>query len=95
MVITFLKDGRKPPYSGDELGEDPAHCPQEGFAWRGDGKPGSREGGYSNRTPGDRAKGESLRPDFHTPVHEPHWDYVAPDGKRGRLYTDGTWEWKN
>ncbi len=84
-------DKGKPPYDGAVLGEDPGNCPQEGFKWRGKGKPGSREGGYHNEE-----TGESLRPDFHTPGHKHHWDYEVrgkPEDK-ARLNTDGSWEWK-
>lgn len=87
------KDKTKPPYNGESLGEDPSVCPQEGFEWRGPGKPGSKQGGYFN--PKTR---ERLRPDFHTPGHKPHWDYETskPGGGKieARLNTDGTWEWK-
>ncbi len=65
-------DNGKPPYDGVVLGENPANCPQEGFKWRGGGKQGSKGGAYFN---GDTD--ESLRPDFHTPGHKPHWDYVS------------------
>jgi RHS repeat-associated protein len=84
------KQRNKPPYDGEVLGEDPAKCP-EGFEWRGNGKQGSKQGGYFN----DGTE-ESLRPDFHTPGHKPHWDYEARNKPEteARLNTDGTWEWK-
>ncbi len=67
-------------------------CPQEGFKWKGEGKQGIRGGAYWN----EKTK-ESLRPDFHTPGHKPHWDYQnrAKPPERFRLNTDGTYEGKN
>ncbi len=84
------KKEKRTPYDGKFLGEIPSVCPQEGFKWRGSGKPGSRGGGYFN----DQTQ-ESLRPDFHTEGHKKHWDYenCTHNGK-ARLYTDGTHEWK-
>ncbi|MBS0649746.1 MAG: hypothetical protein JSR93_01165 [Verrucomicrobia bacterium] len=81
---------KKPPYKGDELGDDPTKCPEEGFEWRGKGKPGSRHGSWFNSD-----TGESLHPDLdHPPPKKPHWDYESPNGEKARLNTDGTWEWK-
>jgi len=81
---------KKPPYKGDELGDDPTKCPGEGFEWRGKGKPGSRHGSWFNSD-----TGESLHPDLdHPPPKKPHWDYESTDGEKARLNIDGTWEWK-
>ena len=35
---------KDPPYSGEDLGEDPTKCPGKGFEWKGKGKPGSKVG---------------------------------------------------
>jgi RHS repeat-associated protein len=79
-----------PPYRGDELGTDPANPAVEGFEWKGDGPPGSKEGSWYNPT-----LGESLHPDLdHPKPLKPHWDYDGPNGEKARLNTDGTWEWK-
>lgn len=82
---------RKPPYSGDKLGDDPTVSPGEGFEWRGKGDPTSGKGSWYNPT-----TGESLHPDFNHPEPiNPHWDYASPESSNdARLYLDGTWEFK-
>lgn len=82
-------DRDKLPYDGEFLGENPEVCPQEGFKWKGSGKPGSRGGAYWN----DETK-ESLRPHLDGIGHKPHWDYTPRKGPKARLNTDGTWERK-
>ncbi|MBS0649770.1 MAG: hypothetical protein JSR93_01285, partial [Verrucomicrobia bacterium] len=84
---------KKPPYQGDELGDDPTKCPGEGFEWKGKGAPGSREGSWVK---GKGTTKEILHPDLnHPPPKQPHWDYSGPDWKEGvRLNIDGTWEVK-
>jgi RHS repeat-associated protein len=78
-----------PPYRGDELGDDPTKCPDEGFEWKGRGKIGSKKGRWYNKE-----KNQSLHPDIdHPPPQKPHWDYKGPEGEF-RLNIDGTWEIK-
>ena len=58
---------------------DPTESPGEGWEWRGNGPPGSREGSWYNP-----ASGESLHPDFgHPSPIGPHYDYNRPGGGRG------------
>lgn len=93
MALKEVKDAekkKKPPYSGEELGGDPTKCPGEGFEWKGNGPPGSKEGSWV------KGKGESkeiLYPDLkHPQPIGPHWDYHGPGFEEGaRLYPDGTW----
>lgn len=81
----------RPPYSGAELGDDPARCPGEGFEWKGKGEPGSKQGSWFNKP-----KGEGLRADLdHPPPVKPHWDYENSAGRKARLYLDGSSKWKN
>ena len=42
---------------------------------------------------GNREEGNLV---FHMPSGEisPHWDYKGPDGRKARIYEDGTYEWK-
>lgn len=90
LLPRTAKEGKEPPYSGKELGSDPAACPGENFEWLGEGKPGSRKGSWYNSS-----TGESLHPDLdHPPPIKPHWDYKGSGGEKARLHTDGTWEWK-
>lgn len=79
-----------PPYRGDKLGRRD-NPPAEGFEWKGDGPPGSKQGNWV------RGKGEAretLHPDFdHGPPQGKHWDYRGPGFPKGtRLYPDGSWE---
>lgn len=80
---------KKPPYSGEQLGSDPAKCPGEGFEWRGKDPVGGKRGNWTNAQ-----TGESLHPDIdHPPPKQPHWDYIGKDFPKGaRLNLDGTWE---
>lgn len=82
---------KKPPYSGKDLGDNPAACPAEGFKWKGKGHVGGREGSWHNA-----GTKESLYPDLsHPPPKKPHWDYKSRDFPNGaRLNLDGTWELK-
>ncbi len=90
-VKEIVKAGnkKKPPYSGEELGDDPTKCPGEGFEWKGKGPPGSKQGNWHNAE-----TGESLHPDLDHPLPiKPHWDYEGPNFPNGaRLNLDGTWE---
>ena len=71
-------------------GNDPVKVPAEGYEWRGNGVPGSKQGNWYN--PNTK---EWLRPDLNHPEPiPPHWDYGAPDGKTYRIYPDGTFESK-
>jgi len=81
-------DSPSNPYNGQELGEDPAICPVEGFEWRGRDAPGGRRGNWYNEE-----NNETLHPDLnHEPLINPHWDYIGPGYPGARLYIDGTWE---
>jgi hypothetical protein len=82
--------------SAEEPGEPPidpesydySEPPGPGWEWKGDGKPGSREGSWFNEE-----TREYIRADFH---HDgdisPHYDWRAPDGTEFRLYLDNTLE---
>jgi hypothetical protein len=85
------KGKKQPPYSGNELGNDPTKPPSEGFKWKGKGQPGSKEGNWHNPN-----TNESIHPDLgHDLPIKPHWDYVGPDFPKGvRLNVDGSWEQK-
>jgi hypothetical protein len=87
--LSSASEKKKPPYNGQELGDDPANPNVEDFEWRGKGEVGSRRGRWYN----EETK-ESLHPDLdHPPPVKPHWDYKGPDFPEGaRLNTDGTWE---
>lgn len=82
---------KKPPYSGEELGNDPTKCPGEGFKWKGKGAPESGQGSWVKENDTEK---EILHPDLnHPPPKKPHWDYTGPDWEDGvRLNIDGTWE---
>lgn len=83
---------KKPPYCGQELGNDPTKCPGEGFEWKGKGGP---ETGKGNWVKNDGLPTQvSLHPDInHPPPKAPHWDYVGPDFPKGaELYLDGLWK---
>jgi RHS repeat-associated protein len=92
------QDGKrkKPPYCGQELGDDPTKSPGPGFEWKGRGKPGIGQGSWVK---GKRADGslERLYPDLeHPPPKAPHWDYKGPDYPTGaELFLDGTWKLKD
>lgn len=88
-VYSKRNEGPPPPYDGGELGEDSANPKAEGFEWRGEGIPGSREGGWFN--PENKHR---LRSDFDNPAHDPHWDFRDEQRRDYRLYSDGSWEIK-
>jgi RHS repeat-associated protein/uncharacterized repeat protein (TIGR01451 family) len=70
---------------------DPTQSPGEGWEWRGRGAIGSAQGSWYNPK-----TGESLHPDLGHPAPiGPHWDYIAPDGTRYRIFPDGRMEPKN
>ena len=80
---------KKPRFDGKKLGEDPSKCPEEGFEWKGNGPPETRQGNWVNKD-----KKEKLYLDLNHPEPiEPHWDYSTPEGKY-RLFLDGSWESK-
>jgi RHS repeat-associated protein len=86
---------KKPPYCGQELGNDSTKCPGEGFEWKGNGGP---ETGRGSWVKGHKQPNEvKLHPDLeHPPPKAPHWDYEGPDYPRGaELYLDGTWRPKD
>ncbi|WP_068471246.1 polymorphic toxin type 37 domain-containing protein [Candidatus Protochlamydia phocaeensis] len=85
------KEARKPKYDGRDLGNDPTKCPGEGFEWKGEGKPGSKEGNWAN----PKTK-EWLRPDLdHPEPKKPHWDYGGRTfPEEYRLFLDSIWELK-
>jgi RHS repeat-associated protein len=68
--------------------DDPSTPPGDGWEWRGNGAPGSKEGSWYN--PGS---GESLHPDLdHGEPIGPHYDWKSPSApnKKGyRVYPDG------
>ena len=90
-----LDNGKPEGYAGAETmpkypGNNPAQVPAEGYEWRGNGVPGSKQGNWYN--PSTK---EWLRPDLNHPGPiAPHWDYGAPDGKTYRIFPDGTFEVK-
>ena len=67
-------------------GNNPQKTPK-GFEWRGKpGYPQGTKGSYYN----PKTK-ESLHPDLDHPApYGPHWDYIDPNGKKWRLFPDGT-----
>jgi RHS repeat-associated protein len=70
--------------------QDPSQAPGPGWAWRGNGPPGSNQGAWYNPE-----TGESLHPDLdHLDPIGPHYDYVAPDGTQYRIYQNGQIEQK-
>ncbi len=87
------KEENKPPYTWDDLGDDPTQCPDEGFVWKGRGEAGVGKGKWVR---GPRAEKEELYPDFdHPEPIGPHWDYWGPNFPEGvRIKPDGTWEKK-
>lgn len=86
-------EDEEPPFTWDELGDDPANCPGEGFVWKGNGPPGSGKGKWVR---GPRGEQEELYPDLnHKDPIGPHWDYWGPKFPKGiRIKPDGTWELK-
>ncbi|MCP3877001.1 MAG: hypothetical protein GY701_01200, partial [Sulfitobacter sp.] len=67
---------------------DPAASPGSGWEWRGNGAPGSSQGAWYN--PATR---ESLHPDLgHPGPIGAHFDWIAPDGSRFRIFPDGRME---
>jgi len=82
-----------PPYTWEDLGDDPSKCPDEGFEWRGKGEP---EDGKGNWIRGEKPFQEHLHPDLdHGYPHGPHWDYFGPNFPGGvRINPDGTWGYK-
>lgn len=86
----WQKKTEEPPYNGKDLGEDASKRPAKGFEWKGKGDPKTGRGAWYNPD-----TEESLHPDFnHKGNMKPHWDYIGPDGKEARIFTDGTWVWK-
>ncbi|MCK4825105.1 hypothetical protein KA005_55670, partial [bacterium] len=58
--------------------DDPENLP-EGWDWRGNGEPGSRDGAYHNPD-----TGESLHDDrTHPPGRDPHTTYTDPKKLKG------------
>ena len=77
------KEKGPPPYK--DLPDDPKQCPADGFEWRGDEK-----GAWHN----PETK-ESLRAEFDSKYHPPHWDYTDRKTEdRARIFLDNTYEWK-
>jgi RHS repeat-associated protein len=90
-MIQKHEDEKAPPYTWDDLGDDPSKCPDEGFEWRGKGEP---EDGKGNWIRGRKPDLEQLNPDLDHPYHGPHWDYYGPNFPDGiRIYPD-RWEHK-
>ncbi len=86
-----LDHEESPPYTWDDLGNNPNKCPGKGFEWKGKGTPKSGKG---NWVKGKKKNREELLPDFNNPQHDPHWDYYSPKFPGGaRIYPDG-WEHK-
>lgn len=57
----------------------------DGWDWRGNGEPGSRDGAYHNPS-----TGESLHDDrTHPPGKDPHTTYTDPNGTRWDDFGDG------
>jgi hypothetical protein len=74
------------PYPGD----DPTKCPGEGWEWHGEGSPESGRGSWYNEE-----TDQSYHPDLtHSEPKGPHWDFIDSDGRRYRLFPDGTYEEK-
>ncbi|MDP2735989.1 MAG: RHS repeat-associated core domain-containing protein, partial [bacterium] len=68
--------------------QNPADSPGEGWEWRGNGPPGSKEGSWHNPV-----TGESLHPDLDHPAPiGPHWDYKGADKSRWRIFPGGRME---
>lgn len=87
--MSKIENKNEPPYSGKDLGNDPAKCPGEGFEWKGKDEPGGKKGSWYNE-----GTKESLHPDLdHPSPKKPHWDYRGSSGEM-RINIDGTWEWK-
>ena len=84
------QQNKEPPFTWEDLGDDPNRCPDEGFVWKGRGSPESGKGSWFNPE-----TGESLHPDINHPDHGPHWDYENRQTKeKGRIYPDDRWETK-
>lgn len=81
---------KKPPYTWEELGTDPAKCPGEGWEWKGSGSPENSKGNWVNPI-----TKEKLHPDLNHPLPKgPHWGYTDPNGNKCDLFLDGTYTWK-
>jgi len=79
-------DGESCPANPPDIDDynDPDNLP-DGWDWRGNGDPGSREGAYHNPT-----TGESLHDDrTHPPGRDPHTTYTDPSGTRWDNFGDG------
>jgi hypothetical protein len=68
--------------------EDPNNLP-EGYEWRGNGEPGSREGAYHNPETGESVHDDRTHPEGK----EPHWTYTDQDGKRWDAPDDERSNW--
>ncbi|MBX9839323.1 MAG: hypothetical protein K2X69_13540 [Silvanigrellaceae bacterium] len=80
-----------PPYRGDELGNDPAKKPDEGFEWKSKGNPESGKGSWYKGETDERLYLDLKHPEGK----DPHWDYSGSKFPGGsRLFLDGTWERK-
>ena len=68
----------------------PSIPPGKGWEWRGSGDIASGKGSWYNPK-----TGASLHPDLnHAAPIGPHYDYVAPNGTKYRIFPDGTRELK-
>ncbi len=87
----WQEEVKEPPFSWENLGDDPTICPGEGFVWKGRGDPLSGRGSWVKGKDNDE---ESLHPDlYHGAPVGPHWDYEGPLFPKGiRIKPDGTWE---
>ena len=89
----YREKKEEPPYSWKDLGNDPSKCPDDGFVWKGKGKPQSGKGNWVR---GEKPNLEKLNPDLDHPLPiGPHWDYESPNFPDGvRIKPDDTWEYK-
>ena len=77
------------PDNAPPIPADASQAPGEGWEWKGDGPPGSREGNWVNPE-----TGQKLHPDLdHPPGKDPHWGLTNPDGSKwGYFPSKNKWE---
>ncbi len=79
------------PPNGRDLPWIPGVSPGDDWEWRG--RTSNPEDGDGNWIRGERPNQESLNPDFdHPPPIPGHWDYTDPDGRKWRIFPDGSME---
>ncbi len=74
-----------------DLPWQPGVSPGADWTWRG--RTNNPEDGDGNWVRGDKPEMEHLNPDFDHPAPiGPHWDYTDQEGKKFRIFPDGTVE---